>query len=112
MMALDSTDILGMLHELSREDNYLITTKLICRWNSHDPDSVETEYFSEQYLIGPLEDLNEFYRDLIRIDFFPILFAAGEGFVCIAPEPREGPLLLLFHEDGSVMDTLMLPVNI
>ncbi len=46
MMALDSTDILGMLHELSREDNYLITTKLICRWNSHDPDSAETEYFS------------------------------------------------------------------
>jgi hypothetical protein len=103
MMALDSTDILGMLSELGREDNFLITTKRICRWNSHDPDS------SNQYLIGPLEDMNEFRRDLIRIDFFPMLFAAGEGFVCIAPEPRSEPVLLLFHADGSVMDTLMLP---
>ncbi len=109
IMALDSVEILGMLNELSRNDNYLITTKRICRWNSHDPDSIETEYFSKQYLIGPLEDLNEFRRDLIRIDFFPILFAAGEGFVCIAPEPRSEPVLLLFHADGSVMDTLMLP---
>ena len=109
MMALDSTDILGMLSELSREDNFLLTTKRICRWNSNDPDSIETEYFSKQYLIGPLEDLNEFRRDLIRIDFFPILFAAGEGFVCIAPEPRSEPMVLLFHPDGSVMDTLMLP---
>ncbi len=109
MMALDSTDILGMLSELSREDNFLLTTKRICMWNSDDPDSIETEYFSKQYLIGPLEDLNEFRRDLIRIDFFPILFTAGSGFVCIAPEPRSEPMLLLFHEDGSVMDTLMLP---
>ncbi|MCK4806784.1 MAG: hypothetical protein KAT09_04015 [Candidatus Aegiribacteria sp.] len=54
--------------------------------------------------------MNEFRRDLIRIDFFPMLFAAGEGFVCIAPEPRSEPMLLLFHADGSVMDTLMTAV--
>ena len=108
IMALDSTNILGMLSELSLDDNYWVTNKRICRWNADYPDSVLTEYFSREYLLDAV-DLIQFRKDIIRADFFPILFTAGEGFVCIAPEPRSEPILLLFNEDGSVLDTLLLP---
>ncbi|MCK5132233.1 MAG: hypothetical protein KAR40_08805 [Candidatus Sabulitectum sp.] len=108
-MALDSTDILGMLNELSRGDNHLITGKRICRWNADDPDSVISEYYRKQYSIEFGDDYRLNMSDLVEIDYFPMLFTAGDGFVCVAPEPREEPVLLLFHEDGSAMDTLMLP---
>ncbi|MCD4707842.1 MAG: 6-bladed beta-propeller [Candidatus Sabulitectum sp.] len=108
IMALDSTSVLGMLSGLSREDNYLITNKRICRWDADDPDSVQVEYFCSEYLLDAV-DIIQFRKDIVRVDFFPILFTAGHGFVCVAPEPRTEPLLLLFHEDASVMDTLTLP---
>jgi len=106
--ALDSVNILGMLNELSHEDNYFVTDKRICMWNADEPDSIITEYYSREYQLST-DDMMQFRKDIIRVDFFPMLFTAGDGFVCIAPEPRTEPLLLLFHEDGSVMDTLVLP---
>ncbi|MCK5842597.1 MAG: 6-bladed beta-propeller, partial [Candidatus Sabulitectum sp.] len=108
-VAADSLNIIGMLSELSREDTFLLTDKQICRWHADSPDSVITEYYSRQYSIEIGNDYLLNMNDMIKIDYFPMLFTAGDGFVCIAPEPRTEPLLLLFHEDGSVMDTLNLP---
>ena len=108
IMALGSASVLGIFSGLGRDDNYLVIEKRICLWNANDPDSVISEFFTEEYLLDT-RDIMQFRRDLIRADFFPMLFTAGDGFVCIAPEPRTEPLLLLFHEDGSVMDTLVLP---
>ncbi|MCK5785768.1 MAG: 6-bladed beta-propeller [Candidatus Sabulitectum sp.] len=108
ILALDSASVLGILSGLSRDDNYLVVEKRICQWSADMPDSVQIEYFSQEYLLDA-DDLIQFRKDLIRVDFFPMLFTAGDGFVCVAPEPRTEPILLLFHEDGSVMDTLNLP---
>ncbi len=107
--AMDSVNILGMLNELSHEDNCLITEKRICRWNADEPDSVITEYFSKQYSIEFGSDNLLNMNDLVEIDCFPILFCSGDNFVCIAPEPRAEPMLILFNEDGSTLDTLMFP---
>jgi len=107
-ISLDSVCILGMLNRVSREDNNLIAEKLICRWNADFPNSVETEYLARDYSIDISgSQLN--WNDLVEIDFFPMLFCAGDEFVCVAPDPRRLPMLVLFHEDGSVIDTLMLP---
>jgi len=107
-ISLDSVCILGMLNGLSREGSNLIAEKLICRWNADHPDSVETEYLARDYSIEISgSQLN--WNDLVEIDFFPMLFCAGDEFVCVAPDPRRLPMLVLFHEDGSVTDTLMLP---
>lgn len=107
--AMDSVNILGMLNELSRGDNCLTTEKRICSWNADRPDSVITEYISKQYSIEFGSDYQLNMSDLVEIDCFPILFCSGDGFVCIAPEPRADPMLLFFNEDGSALDTLMLP---
>ena len=107
--AMDSLNVIGMLSELSREDNFLLTDKRICTWNADDPDSVITEYYSRQYSIEIGDDYLLSMNDMVEIDYFPMVFTAGDSFVCIAPEPRAEPVLLLFHEDGSAMDTLNLP---
>ncbi|MCK5842839.1 MAG: hypothetical protein KAH31_11755, partial [Candidatus Sabulitectum sp.] len=106
--AIDSLNIVGAVSELSREDNSLITDKRICRWHADCLDSLITEYYSRQYSIEIGDDYRLNMNDVVEIDFFPMLFTAGDGFVCIAPEPRTEPMLLLFYEDGSVMVTLNL----
>lgn len=108
MMAADSTLIVGMLSGLSREDNNFLVEKQICGWNADRADSVLTEFFSCEYLLDAV-DIEQFRKDIVRVDFFPILSAVGDNFVCVAPDPRTDPLVLLFHEDGLAMDTLMLP---
>ena len=106
---MDSLNVIGMLSELSRGDNCLLTDKRICTWNADDPDSVITEYYSRQYSIEIGDDYLLSMNDMVEIDYFPMVFTVGDSFVCIAPEPRAEPVLLLFHEDGSAMDTLNLP---
>ncbi len=108
-MALDSVNILGMINELGRNDNALLTTKRICLWNANSPEPIITEYFSKEYSIEIGENSQLNWRDLVEIDYFPILFTAGDNFVCIAPEPRTEPVLYLYHKDSSVVDTLVLP---
>lgn len=109
MMSADSSDILGVFSGLSRDENYLVTSKQICLWDADDPDEIVTEYCRKEYSIeiGGGSQLN--WNDLIEIDFFPILFSAGDDFVCVAPEPRAEPILLLYDMEGSAMDTLLLP---
>lgn len=71
--ALDSVNILGMLNELSHEDNYFVTDKRICMWNADEPDSIITEYYSREYQLNT-DDMMQFRQDIIRVDFFPMLF--------------------------------------
>lgn len=108
MISVDSTMILGMLSGLDREDNNFIVEKRICVWSADRPDSVLTEFFSCEYLLDAV-DIDQFRKDIVRVDFFPMFAAAGDNFVCVAPAPRTDPVLLLFHEDGSAMDTLTFP---
>lgn len=108
-MALDSVNILGMINELGRDDNALLTTQRICLWNANSPEPIIAEYFSKEYSIEIGENYQLNMRDLVEIDYFPILFTAGNDFVCIAPEPRTEPVLYLYHKDSSVVDTLVLP---
>lgn len=108
-MALDSINILGIVNELGREENALLTTKHICQWNATSPDSIIREYISLNYSIEIGENYQLNTRDLVEIDYFPILFTAGDGFVCIAPKPRTESELYIFHEGSSLIDTLVLP---
>lgn len=100
--------ILGIRSLLSRGDNCLEVEKRICLWEEENPDSVMQVYLNQNYTFD-ITDMNRFRRDLIRVDLFPMLFAAGDDFVCIAPSPRNEPLLLVYSTDGSFLDSLELP---
>lgn len=108
MNSADSNFIIGARVEVEWLDDQMQITKSICRFDSQQPDSVIVEYHQMQYHIETT-DMNEFMRAVVRIDLFPMLFAAGDGFVCIAPDPVEESEILIFHEDGSAANTLMLP---
>ncbi len=108
MNSADSIFIIGAKVEVEWLDDQMQITKRICRFDSQQPDSVIVEYLQMQYHLETAE-MNEFMRAVARVDLFPMLFAAGDGFVCIAPDPVEESEILIFHEDGSAANTLILP---
>ena len=108
MTAAPFGGILGVRSLLSRGDNCLAVEKSICLWKEENPDSVIQVYLTQNYTFD-ITHMNRFRTDLIRVDLFPMLFAAGEDFVCIAPSPRDEPLLLVYNTDGSFRDSLELP---
>ena len=108
MNSAGSNLIAGAKVDVEWLDNQMQITKKICRFDPQKPDSVIVEYHQMQYLLETT-DMNQFMSAAVRVDLFPMLFSAGDGFVCIAPDPVEEPLLLLFSEDGSLIDTLLLP---
>ena len=108
MKAAPFGGILGIRSLLSRGDNCLAAEKSICLWEEESPDSVITVYLTQNYTFD-ITDMNRFRSDLIRVDHFPMLFAAGDDFVCIAPSPRDEPVLLVYDTDGSFRDSLELP---
>ena len=108
MKAAPFGGILGIRSLLSRGDNCLAVEKSICLWEEENPDSVIHIYLTQNYTFD-ITDMNRFRSDLIRVDHFPMLFAAGDDFVCIAPSPRDEPVLLVYDTDGSFRDSLEMP---
>ncbi len=83
------------------------------RWNASDPDSVISIYYYEEYIREGGADFAKTMQEVVSFDVNPpFLFTAGDGFVCIAPEPSDDAVLLLFNEDGSMIDTLNLPYEV
>jgi hypothetical protein len=98
-------DIVGIQSSLVVQPEAFVTTKHICRWHYLKPDSIVTEYFSKQFVI----DRNNFASDLVTVDMFPMLFTAGNGFVCVAPDPQKEPVLIIYNANGMLIDSLILP---
>lgn len=111
IVAVDSTDIVGRQDMHRRLDDGRHSTDMtICRWSASEPDSITTSYFYKEYIMSHGADIAQLMQDAASLNMFPpFLFSAGDGFVCVAPEPLDDPILLLFNDDGSMIDTLMLP---
>jgi hypothetical protein len=110
MSSIDSGDIVGIHAETDWQENQQVITKRICLFDPSEPDVMKSEIYRVTYLL-PMDDINEFMTSSIKMDLFPILFATGDGFICVAPNPVEEPIILLFQDDASVMDTLILPYS-
>lgn len=111
MVTVDSTDIVGKQNVNRRLDDGRHSIDMtICRWNASDPDSIITEYFYKEYIMSHGADIAQLMQDAVSFNLYPpFLFSAGDGFVCVAPEPLDDFILLLFNNDGSMIDTLLLP---
>jgi hypothetical protein len=111
IVAVDSTDIVGRQSVHRRlKDGRHSRDMTVCRWNASDPDSIITTYFYKEYIMSHGPDMAQLMQDGVSFSVYPpFLFSAGYGFVCVAPEPLDDPILLLFNDDGSMIDTLSLP---
>lgn len=112
LVSFSTTEILGIqsIHQTT-DDGAVYYDMILCRWNSSDPYSILAKFSQKDYTFSnPRVDPDNFALDAIRFaNSSQILFDAGDGFVCVAPEPKDNPMLLLFEPDGSIIDTLFLP---
>lgn len=108
---VDSTDVVGKYTEFRRLDDGRHAREMtLCRWSALDPDSVLNVYYYENYIREGGPDPAQTMQDAANYNLNPpFLFTACDEFVCVAPEPSDEPILLLFNVDGSKRDTLFLP---
>lgn len=111
MIAVDSTDIVGRQSLYRRLDDGRHSRDMtLCRWNASDPDYIISVYHYEEYIRASGTDIAQLMQDMVSFSVNPpFLFTAADGFVCVAPEPLYDPILLLFNDNGLMIDTLLLP---
>ena len=104
MVSYGPTDLVGIRSELLSQDRQFIISKSIARWPGSDPATITATYFTREFELDP----EDFAMDLVRADLFPMLFAAGNGLVYVAPEPQRRADILVYRDDGVLLDTLRL----
>jgi hypothetical protein len=104
MISVGSSDLVGIRSELLPRNGQFIVSKSIARWAGLDPETITATYFIQEFELDPAD----FATDLVRTDLFPMLFAAGNGLVYVAPDPQGRADILICREDGCPQDTLEL----
>jgi len=107
MVSSGSGSIVGIRSALGIHGQQLVVEKSIACWREDTPDSLDVVFFEAEHELRQ----SHFAEDLVGTDLFPMLFAAGNGRVYIAPDPQEEPLVLVFSADGTPLDTLFLPYS-
>jgi hypothetical protein len=104
MVSVGSSDLVGIRSELLPQNGQFIISKSIARWPGSDPDTITATYFAQEFELDP----EDFTTDLVRADLFPFQFAAGNGLVYVAPDPQGRAEILVYRDDGSLLDTMRL----
>ncbi len=106
MISVGTENIVGIRSELDfLETGELHVIKSIALWNGTTPDTIETVYFQQEYLLNP----NDIPNNVMKMDLFSATVAAGEDRVYVAPSPTDMPVIYCYRFDGSIADTLYLP---
>ncbi len=106
MISVGNEDVVGIRNRMDfLETGELHVTKRIALWNGIIPDTTETVFFEQEFLLN-LEDTP---NNVIEMDLFSATAAAGEDRVYVAPSPTDTPVIYCYRFDGSIADTLYLP---
>ena len=106
MTSVGSENIVGIRNRMDfLETGELCVTKNIALWNGIIPDTIETVYFEQDFLLN-IEDTP---NNVLKMDLFSAIAAAGEDRVYVAPSPTDTPVICCYRFDGSIADTLYLP---
>ncbi len=106
MISVGPENIVGIRNRMDfLQTGELQVTKNIALWNGINPDTIETVYFEQEFLLN-LEDIP---NNVMRMDLFSAIAAAGEDRVYVAPSPTDTPVIYCYRFDGSSADTLYLP---
>ncbi len=104
MIAVDSIQLVGIFVDFNLWEQSVVFTKSIVRWEASTPYIHEASYYSWSMETNQ----EDFMTDLTEFDLFPVLFAASDEQVFVAPAPLSDPLVLVFAENGTSVDTLFL----
>jgi hypothetical protein len=105
MAALGEFELVGILKTFSRQDGQLYVTKSISRWSEWAPDEETVCFLESGYPLG----VNYNKRDILRIDLFPMVFAVGDNYVYIAPNPQIEPRVQIYNPSGQLITWIDLP---
>jgi hypothetical protein len=106
MISVGSENIVGIRNQLDfLETGELSVNKSIALWNGAIPDTIETVYFQQEFVLNLIDTPN----NVLRMDLFSAVAAAGEDRVYVAPSPTDTPVIYCYRFDGSIADTLYLP---
>lgn len=106
MISVGTENIVGIRSELDfLETGELHVIKSIALWNGTTPDTIETVFFKQEFLLN-IEDTP---NNVLEMDLFSATAAAGEDRVYVAPSPTDMPVIYCYRFDGSIADTLHLP---
>ncbi|MCD4848778.1 MAG: 6-bladed beta-propeller [Candidatus Aegiribacteria sp.] len=108
MISVGTEGVVGIRNRMDfLETGELQVTKRIALWNGIIPDSIETVYFEQEFLLNLEDTPNNVYR----MDLFSAISTAGEDRVYVAPSPTDTPVIYCYRFDGSIADTLYLPYD-
>ena len=106
MISVGPEGVVGIRNRMDfLETGELHVIKSIALWNGTIPDTIETVYFEQEFLLN-LEDTP---NNVMKMDLFSAIAAAGEERVYVAPSPTDTPVIYCYRFDGSIADTLHLP---
>ncbi len=106
MVSAGTENIVGIRNRMNiLETGELQVIKNIALWNGIIPDTIETVYFEQEFLLN-LEDTP---NNVLKMDLFSATAAAGDDRVYVAPAPTDTPVIYCYRFDGSIADTLYLP---
>jgi hypothetical protein len=108
MISVGTEDVVGIRNRMDfLETGELQVAKCIALWNGIIPDTIETIFFEQEFLLN-IEDTP---NNVIEMDLFSATAAAGEDRVYVAPSPTDTPVIYCYRFDGSIADTLYLPYD-
>jgi hypothetical protein len=99
MISHGQDGIVGIESRLSFVDQGIEITKSLSLWSDSTPGAADVVYFSRAQVAAEPQDV-------YLIDLNPMLFAAGESQVYLAPDPVDEPVVYVFGIDGIPLDTL------
>jgi hypothetical protein len=99
--SMGDRQIVGIESTFGDADGTLAITKNISLWTDSTPGEPGLVYFTRVY---PVEEP----QDVYYVDYDPMLFCVGGSCVCVAPDPRDDAVILVYSMDGTPMDTLLL----
>jgi hypothetical protein len=106
MVSVGTENIIGIRNRMDfLETGQLQVIKSVALWNGTTPDSLETVYFEQEFLL----DIEDTPNNVLKMDLFSATAAAGDDRVYVAPSPTDSPVIYCYRFDGSIADTLYLP---
>jgi hypothetical protein len=105
MASLDEYEIVGIQKAYSIRDDQLYVTKRIARWSEWAPAAITVTFLET----GRPIDRNFNKRDILTIDLFPMMFAVGDNYTYIAPDPRNAARVQIYSHAGQLTSWIDLP---
>jgi len=105
MVSFGEYEIIGISRELGYRDQQLTVIKRLSRWDEWSPLDATVVYCEIEHALSR----NYFIYDLTMVDLFPMLFAASDVLVYVAPEPTTEPVIDVYTHTGVLVRKIELP---